>query len=111
MNKYLKSFLYRFGPAESVQVLLAMRNRDTNERFFSLISVDKQNECWIWRGAVDNKGYGTFIIDEEYKHTHLVAWVATMGLIGGGLCLRHTCGNRLCCNPDHMFLDTKEGVV
>lgn len=58
--------------------------------------------CWVWQGALNNKGYGQVGIDGKTRSTHRVAYELLVGPIPDGLHLDHLCRNRPCCNPAHL---------
>jgi hypothetical protein len=70
------------------------------QRFWS--HVDKSHSCWIWNGAQNGNGYGTFQIDRKNYRVHRLSYMILRGEIPSGLSLDHLCRNRLCVNPDHL---------
>ena len=62
--------------------------------------------CWIWRGAVNNKGYGVMTIRRDRKPmlrpAHCVWYETEIGPVPAGLELDHLCRNPICCRPSHL---------
>ncbi|MDE2102870.1 MAG: HNH endonuclease [Patescibacteria group bacterium] len=73
------------------------------ERFWE--KVEKTENCWIWTGAHDPDGYGSFRGSAPTSlriRAHKWAFLQAGGVVPGGFQLDHLCRNRGCVRPDHL---------
>jgi len=99
---------WRTGDANAP--IKVLKNKPAIDRFYFM--VEKTNTCWIWKGALDKRGYGRISDDSGwYDMAHRWSYKHFKGQIPEGLVVHHKCVVPKCVNPDHLEVETHRGNI
>lgn len=75
-------------------------------RFEARVEKAGPDECWLWKLKPTTAGFGCLSMGKGNNPllAHRLAWQIAHGTVPEGLFVKQRCGNRLCCNPAHLYL-------
>ena len=77
-----------------------LNEQERIDRFWSYVEIRENDECWPWTRSASP--YGQFSWRGRPQRVNRIVYEITYGPVEEGKYILWMCGNKICCNPNHL---------
>lgn len=77
------------------------------EYFVNSVDIKSPDKCWDWKKSTASSGYGNWYWKKKAGGAHRESFKLFCAF-DPKLYVLHRCGNRRCCNPEHLYVGTQK---
>lgn len=83
-----------------------MSDKSLEQRLDEKTDKKTSSPCWLWTASLTKAGYGQIKTNIRCAGNlaHRLAYFVEYGEIPDGMDIKHTCKNRPCINPRHLYM-------
>lgn len=85
-------------------LIVTEASTEEKEKFLNKVSPEPNTGCWLWTGACNARGYGTFSFNNKSWLAHRWGYMIFQGPIPPDVECDHLCRQPACVNPTHIEL-------
>lgn len=87
------------------------KGRTIIDAFNLYIEKDKNSDCLIWTGTINTYGNPKFHFEKKEYMACRFIYEYFNGVVSKNIFIQHKCNNKICVNPDHLYIKSDKEVI